>query len=177
MLWAKGVGLALAGFLGVGFAVLVARGPEPGGIEEAWMLLGPPDLGPVDVATLVRSPGDALICPPDLCRARADLVAPVLPVSGDRLRAIVAEVAVQEPRTELVFRARWTEEDRYVVRSKTLRLPDTVAVTVIGAGEGRATLALYARSQVALIDLGGNRARLARWLGRVESLARAEAER
>ena len=177
MFWVNGVGLALAGCLGVGFAVLVARGPEPGGIEEVWMLLGPPDLGPVDVATLARRPGDALVCPPDLCGAQADRVAPILPVSGDRLRAIVAEVAAQEPRTELVFSARWTEEDRYVVRSKTLRLPDTLAVTVIGAGEGRATLALYARSHVALVDLGGNRARLTRWLGRIEGLARAEAER
>ncbi len=161
----------------IGFGLLVARGEEPGGIEEAWMLLGPPDLGPVDVATLDRSPADALACPPDHCRAGADFVVPVLPVPGERLRAIVAAVATGEPRTELVFQDRWAEEDRYVARSALLRLPDTVVVAIIGAGEGRATLALYGRPQVAAMDLGGNRARLARWLARIEALARAEAGR
>ncbi|WP_375456012.1 hypothetical protein [uncultured Methylobacterium sp.] len=163
--------------LGGWFGVLVARGEEPGGIEEAWMLLGPPDLGPVDVATLARTRGDALACPPDHCRVRADIVAPTLPVSGERLRAIVAAVAAGEPRTERVFEDRWAEEDRYVARSKVLRLPDTIAVAIVGAGQGRATLALYARPQFALTDLGGNRARLVRWLARIEALARDEAGR
>ncbi|MCJ2010244.1 hypothetical protein [Methylobacterium sp. J-092] len=164
-------GLALAG------AVLVARGPEPGGIEDVWLLFGAPDSGAVDLPTVSRSAGDALACPPGQCRAVSDRVPPVLPVPGERLRAIVAAVAAEEPRTELAFQARWAEEDRYVVRSEWLRLPDTVAVAILGAGEGRSTLALYARPQFGLLDAGGNRARLERWLDRIEGLARAEAAR
>ena len=172
------IGLMLAGFgcAAAGLALLVARGAEPGGIEEAWLLFGPPDLGAVDFPTLRRAslPVDALACPPDHCRAAAsDLAPPVFPVPGERLRAIVEAVAAEMPRTEPVFHARWAEEDRYVARSAWLRRPTTVSVAVIGAGEGRSTLALYARSQGPLPDLGGNRARLARWLERIA--ARAEA--
>ncbi|AWN41175.1 DUF1499 domain-containing protein [Methylobacterium durans] len=167
--------LAGLGCAAMGLLLLVARGAEPGGIEEVWLLLGPPDLGAVDFPTLRRArlPIDALACPPEHCRnAVPDLVPPLLPVSGERLRAIVAEVATEMPGTEPVFQARWAEEDRYVTRSFWLRLPDTINVAIIGAGEERSTLALYSRSQVALHDLGGNRARLVRWLERIAAKAR-----
>ena len=177
MRWGRAAGGLSAGGLALAAAVLVARGPEPGGIEDLWLLFGPPDRGAVDLATLTRGPGDALACPPGQCRAASDRVPPVLPVPGDRLRAIVAAVAAEEPRTELAFQARWAEEDRYVVRSEWLRLPDTVAVAIVGAGEGRATLALSARPQFGLLAAGGNRARLDRWLDRIEERARAEAAR
>ncbi|WP_187278784.1 DUF1499 domain-containing protein [Methylobacterium sp. WL12] len=177
MRWGRAVGaLALGGLALVG-GVLVARGPEPGGIEDLWLLFGAPDRGAVDFATLMRRPGDALACPPGQCRAASDRVPPVLPVPGDRLRAIVAQVAAEEPRTELAFQARWAEEDRYVVRSEWLRLPDTVAVAIVGAGEGRSTLVLYACPQFGVLDAGGNRARLERWLDRIEGLARTEVAR
>lgn len=168
--------LAAGGLLLVG-AVLVARGSEPGGIEDVWLLFGAPDRGAVDFPTLTRSFGDALACPPGHCRATSDAVPPVLPVSGERLRALVAAVASEEPGTALAFQARWADEDRYVTRSPWLRLPDTTAVAILGAGEGRSTLALYARPQFGFGDGGGNRARLERWLGRIAVLARAEAAR
>ncbi|KAB1067664.1 DUF1499 domain-containing protein [Methylobacterium planeticum] len=181
MIGVLGLGSLGLGSLGLGLAVLVARGSEPGGIEEAWMLLfGAPDLGPVDFPTLTRTrlPVDGLACPPGHCeRARADLTVPVLPVPGDRLRAIVAEVAAETPRTDLVFRARWTEEDRYLTRSSILHRPATINVAIIGAGEGRSTLALYSRSQIALADFGSNRARLAAWLERIGERARREGAR
>ncbi|WP_238296767.1 DUF1499 domain-containing protein [Methylobacterium soli] len=173
------LGLGLAGCAGL--TVLVVRGDEPGGIEEVWMhLFGAPDLGPVDFQTLARTrlPVDALACPPGHCgRAAADLAVPVLPVPGARLRAIVAEVAAESPRTALVFSARWSEEDRYLARSALLRRPDTINIAILGAGEGRSTLALYSRSQVALADFGSNRARLARWLARIGEKVRDEAGR
>ena len=179
---ALGLGLVgCVGIFGIGLAVLVARGEDPGGIEEAWMrLFGAPDLGPVDFPTVARTrlPIDALACPPGHCgSAAADLAVPVLPVPGERLRAIVAEVAAETPRTALVFSARWSEEDRYLARSAILLLPDTINVAIFGAGEGRSTLALYSRSQVALADFGSNRARLARWLARIGEKVRHESGR
>lgn len=177
MRWGTTSGVLAAGLLALIGAGLVARGPEPGGIEDLWLLFGAPDRGAVDFPTVARSTGDALACPPDHCRAVSDIVPPVLPVSGERLRAIVAAVAAEEPRAELAFQARWAEEDRYVVRSEWLRLPDTVAVAILGAGEDRATLALHARPQFGIADAGANRARLERWLARIENLARREAAR
>ncbi len=166
-----GLGLVLV----AGFGVLLWRGAEPGGIDDAWALVaGKPDLGPVDFATLERrsSPNDALACPPGLCaKAKPDIESPVFPVAGERLRAIVAEVAKGEPGTEIVFEDRWEEHDRYIVRSRLMRFPDTVDAHVIGAGEGRSTLALYSRSQIGYSDLGVNRARIERWLRRVGEIA------
>ncbi|GJE00748.1 DUF1499 domain-containing protein [Methylobacterium isbiliense] len=170
---AAGAALAL-GLLTLAGAVVVARGEEPGGIDDLWVrLFGPPDLGPVDFATLRRSPHDALACPPDICpNTPADLVAPVYPVAGAALREIVRAVAQQEPRTEPVFTDRWGEQDRYVARSRLMRCPDTITVEIIGRGEGASTLALHSRSQIGYGDFGENRARLARWLAAIGTRTR-----
>lgn len=168
--------LALTGLAALGVGALLWRGPEPGGIDDLWSaLFGKPDLGPVDFARLARrsSPNDALACPAGACPgARADLESPVLPVDGERLRRIVAEVALSEPGTEIVYQGRWEDQDRYVVRSRLLRFPDTVDTLVTGAGEGRSSVAIYSRSQVGYSDLGVNRARVERWLGRIAERAR-----
>jgi uncharacterized protein (DUF1499 family) len=157
--------------LALGFGGLVWRGSEPGGIEDAWTLIfGPPDLGYVDFQTLERraAPNDALACPPDLCaHARPDIVPPIYPVSGERLRRIAAEAALTDPDTQPVFAARWEDHDRYLARSRTLRFPDTIDVLVIVRSENRATLALYSRSQIGYRDFGVNRARIERWLARI----------
>lgn len=137
-------------------------------------LFGPADLGPVEFATLRRrrSPTDALFCPPDACPlATPDGVPPVFPVAGERLRAIVAEAALADPDTEIVFEERWAEHDRYVARSRLLRFPDTIDALIVGRGEGRSTIALYSRSRIGLYDLGVNRARLRRWLDRIGQMA------
>ncbi|HEY8564995.1 MAG TPA: DUF1499 domain-containing protein [Beijerinckiaceae bacterium] len=171
---AFGLALILVVISALGLGVLVWRGEEPGGIDEAMMaLFGKPDLGPVDFARLRRplTPNDALACPADVCPAKADLVPPDYPVAADRLRAIIAEVALAEPRTELVYSARWEEQDRYVARSRVLRFPDTIDVMVVSRGEERSTLALYSRAQLGLYDFGVNRRRLARWLDGVTARA------
>jgi uncharacterized protein (DUF1499 family) len=171
-------GALAAAALAVGSANLILRGSEPGGIEDVHaFMFGKPDLGAVDFATLRRRrvPNDALACPPEACpNALPDIVPPVFPVPGERLRRIVTAVATAEPRTELIFSDRWAEQDRYLVRSRLLRFPDTVDVLVIGQGEGRSTLALYSRSQIGFVDFGVNRARIARWLERVGEVAARE---
>jgi uncharacterized protein (DUF1499 family) len=158
-----------------GVAYLIRVGPEPGGIDDMWMaLLGPADLGAINFATSRRqwAPSDALACPPDTCpHAKPDIVPPVFPVAGARLRAVVTEAALADPDTELVFAERWAEHDRYLARSRVLRFSDTIDVLIVGQGEGRSTLALYSRSQIGLYDFGVNRARLRRWLVRIGAIA------
>jgi uncharacterized protein (DUF1499 family) len=102
------------------------------------------------------------------------MVPPVYPVSAQRLRAIVAEVAEAEPRT----RPAWADipsgdadQDRYDARSGILHVPDTIDAKVIPRGESSATLALYARRQIGYWDFGVNRARLERWLKRIGEIA------
>ena len=57
--------------------------------------------------------------------------------------------------------------ERYIQRSRWLRLPDTIAVRYFPRGEGQSTIALYSRSQLGQGDFGVNRARIARWLDRL----------
>ncbi len=177
-LWA---GLRLvAALLVAGFGFLFWRGAESHALDDAYALVfGTPDLGPVEFASLTRrsSPNDALACPADLCpKAKADLAPPTFDVPAERLRAIVAEVALAEPNTALVSTEDGGEQDRYVARTRLMRFPDTVDVRVIPQGEGRSTLALYSRSQIGYSDLGANRERIERWLAAIAARAAEKPE-
>jgi uncharacterized protein (DUF1499 family) len=166
------VGLVTLGGFAAAFSYLLWRGEEPGGIDDAYALaFGPADQGPVDFAALVRTraPHDALACPEGACGdARIDIATPIYPVDSSELRGIVREVARRQLGTQLVYSARWDEEDRYVVRSQLLRFPDTVNVRVFGAGDEGSTLALYSRSQIGYSDMGVNERRLRTWLAAIE---------
>lgn len=150
------------------------------GWEIAWERLwqagfGSPDLGAVDFRTLTRrkSPNDALICPKDVCPAATpDREPPVFALPAARLRRLVAEIALWEPNTSLLQSG--PEQDRYLVRTRLMRFPDTVVVQVIARGEERSTLALYSRSQVGRSDFGVNRRRLEHWLSRIAERTGAE---
>jgi len=158
--------------LGAGFSYLLWRGSEPGGIDDAYALVfGPADQGPVEFAGLTRTsaPHDALACPQNVCaNVPVDIVTPVYPISGEELRSIVRDVAAAQPRTQIVYSARWEEQDRFVVRSAVMRFPDTVNVRIFGAGDQGSMLALYSRSQIGYSDMGVNLERLYNWLAAIE---------
>ena len=139
-------------------------------LDHIWQsIFGSPDLGAVDFKTLVRrqSPNDALICPQDVCSvSKPDSEPPVFPLPASRLRALISDVALSEPNTSLLHSS--AEQDRYLVRTKLMRYPDTVVTQVIALDEGHATLALYSRSQIGRSDFGVNGKRLERWLARLE---------
>lgn len=160
------------GLVSVGLGYGLWRGWETG-LERTWQgMFGQPDLGSVDFATLERrtTPNDALICPRDVCpQAQADAEPPVFPVPGARLRSLVSEVALAEPGTSLLDRS--TQQDRYLVRTRFMRFPDTVVVQVFDRGQDSSTLALYSRSQIGRSDFGVNRRRLERWVSRIGVLA------
>ncbi len=170
--------LVIFAILAGGFALLLWRGQEPGGIDDVYArVFGPPDLGSVDFENLTRrdAPNDALACHPDICGdTPVDFTTPVYPIAGARLREIVRETALAQPRTQLVYSARWEEEERFVTRSPLMRFPDTVVARVYGAGPGQSMLGLYSRSQIGRSDLGVNRARLQRWLDAIDARVAAE---
>jgi uncharacterized protein (DUF1499 family) len=164
----KAVTTGLVGF-GLGYALWRAY---EAGMDRAWRgFFGSPDLGPVDFATLVRrpTPNDALACQPGICPgAKSDIDAPVYPVPAAGLRAIIAQAAASEPNTVLIGSTE--TQDRFLVRTRLMRFPDTVVAQVFERGEGASTLALYSRSQIGRSDLGVNLRRLKRWLGRIDAL-------
>ena len=163
------------GLVGVGLGYGLWRGWEAG-LDRTWQsLFGTPDLGPVDFATLQRrrTPNDALICPRDACsQAQPDAEPPVFPIPGARLRTLASQAALSEPGTTLIDAG--PQQDRYLVRTRVMRFPDTVVVQVIERTVNLSTLALYSRSQIGSSDFGVNGRRLARWVERLETLAAQE---
>lgn len=146
------------------------------GPKRLWSMIGPADLGPVDFRTLERrkSPNDSLACPPDFCQANSDLVPPTFAVNARHLRAAMAKVIASEPNITTAQIDDVALVDRYVQRTAVLQFPDTIVVRYVDLGLGeRSTLAIYSRSQLGYSDLGANRARITRWLGKLEKLAPA----
>ena len=143
-------------------------------IEPAriWSILGPADLGPIDFETLERrkSPNDSLACPPRLCKAESDLEAPVFAADAKGLRAAMAEVIASEPRTSAVHIADDKLTDRYVQRSALFRFPDTIIVRYLEQPGGKSTVAIYSRSQLGKGDMGVNKARIERWLLKLQAI-------
>ena len=154
--------------LGVaGLVLLLApQSPAPfGPWQRLSQIVGAPqDFGPTDFATLTRRPGDALLCPPDLCLAtQADAVPPVFTMSAPQLAARLrtyasAEIGVEE------LPAVGPEHLRFVRRSLILRLPDVIDARILPRSSGAATLALYARPVLSAFDFGASRVRMERWM-------------
>jgi hypothetical protein len=150
--------------LAIAIAGLFVIGPE-----RVWRIFGPADLGPVDLATLERrtSPNDALACPAGLCKANADMVPPVFAIDAAGLRAAVSEALQTESHVTRVASDEATLTDRYVQLTPLMRYPDTIVVRAVPLANGCSTLALYSRSKFGHSDLGANKARLERWLGKI----------
>lgn len=147
-------------------AAMVARRDRPGGIGQVWALFGAADQGPVAFRTLHRRswPNDALVCPSWLCTAVPDVAASLYALPSDALRARLASLILGNPDAVQVAEADGEHGDRFVIRTRWLRFPDTVDVLVLPQPEGRSTLAIYSRSLVGIGDGGTNRGRIRRWL-------------
>ena len=157
----SGIAIAIATLVALAAIAFLAFGAD-----RIWRLAGPPDLGDVDFATLVRrkTPNDALACPVDLCRAKTDLVSPVYGVEAPALRQALEQAVAAEPRLLKVAADDVALTDRWIQRSALLGFPDTIVAHALPAGPGHSTIALYSRSQLGAGDLGVNRARIERWL-------------
>jgi uncharacterized protein (DUF1499 family) len=151
------------------FVVLIGVALVSVGAERFWGLFGKADLGPVAFEQLVRrsSANDALACPAGLCTAKSDITVPLYPVTAGQLRVAFAKVIASEPRVAVVESTASPMVDRYIQRSQLLGFPDTIVVRFDDRPNGQSTLAMYSRSQLGESDLGVNKARLERWLGKL----------
>ena len=129
----------------------------------AWIRLAPADparwhVDPLTVVTPVRV-GQALIRP-----SGGDAAAPVWNLPPAALLAAFDRVARAQPRVQVLAGSVEAGMITYVARSRLMGFPDYVTVRAIPAGEGAATLAIFARQRFGRDDLGVNRARTAAWL-------------
>ncbi|MFI5014400.1 MAG: DUF1499 domain-containing protein [Hyphomicrobiales bacterium] len=125
-------------------------------------LFGPPDLGSIAFERVTRraSGNDALACPPGECgSAKVDLKPPSYTGSASELRQRVRRYFAEQGAV-LVGADDSSLHDRFVVRTRLLRFPDTVDVQIFPADAEHATLAAYSRSQLGSGDMGTNLERL-----------------
>ncbi len=157
-----------AGLVLAVICVVIWRGPLPGGIDNVWeRLFGSADPGPLDVTKLedYRTEAAGMACPKDICSGPVDIESPNFQVPAERLRDIVSSIASEESNAVLIERtAIEPYTDRYIIRSTVLRLPDTVTVRYIVRSAETSSLVILAQPQVEVIDFGGNRDRVHRWV-------------
>jgi uncharacterized protein (DUF1499 family) len=125
-------------------------------------VFGAPDLGPVAFGRLMRrsTPNDALICPPGECgSAEVDMRPSSYPGTANELRRRVRNYFAEQGGL-LVAADDGALHDRFVVRTRLLRFPDTVDVEVFPVDAEHATLAIYSRSQLGFYDFGTNMRRV-----------------
>ena len=129
------------------------------------------DIGPTDWAGLKRrrTPNDSLACPPALCpNAAADEESKTYSMTPAELLARLKAIALAEQNvTEQSCEPNCDRTARFIQYSRGLRFPDTIDVEVLPVGAG-STLALYSRSLVGRKDFGVNRARVKRWLAKLD---------
>ena len=147
----------------IGVAVLLFfRSPE-----TVWEItFGDPDLGPVHFPTLKKhsKPNQFLLCPKEICENEIPDAEPeVYRMTKERLKSTFIQALGTEGRSTVDDAG---DELRFIMRSPTLRFPDTISVEFFDV-KGGATLAIYARAQIGYKDFGANEKRVRRWLSKL----------
>ena len=124
------------------------------------------EVKPVDFATLELSgkPNQYLMCPADLCAARAHAEPPRFDVSAPQLAKAWAAVVAAEPRVGRLAEDAAALQSDYVQRSALWRFPDILTVRFIALSEEASTVAVFSRAIYGYGDLGVNRKRVTRWV-------------
>lgn len=142
------------------------------GRERLWeAVFGPPDEKPIDFADL-KPPASSsffLAAPDEECpQAKPQMHAPVFAVDSMRLRQEMVRIARTEPLTERVGMDPDWLGDRFIQRTRWLRVPDLIQVRYIPLDPDHSTLAIYSRSLIPENGFGDNEARVKRWLAELE---------
>ena len=140
------------------------------GFDKLWTLIaGPSDMGAVDFATFSKTakPNQHLVCPQDFCRNQTpDEISKVYALPANELSKEFLKSLKNERDLEQVGQD--MPQLRFVQRTAKMRYPDTIRVEFITVTENTSSLAIYSQSQIGYRDFGVNRARVTRWLKRLE---------
>jgi len=114
--------------------------------------------------SLTEKPNQYLTAPEGVTKATPHEIAPEFPFPVEELEKRWRSLMERTPRVELIRDYSDGKQADFVVRSFLWRFPDIVTVRFLGLGDGRSTLAVYARAVYGHSDLGANKRRTLHWL-------------
>ena len=119
----------------------------------------------LDPTTLARpdSPNNGLICPQNVCAAKADQAPPIFAMPPDRLLARWESTIRAEPRTTITAVDKAAGLIEAQQKSRVFGFVDIIAIKVLPAASGGSTFAAFSRSTAGYYDFGVNKRRLASW--------------
>ena len=135
--------------------------------ERLWPMMGgerqPVAMTEVDPATRQN---DFLVCPPEACGGREDMVAPFYSRSPKALEQVLLSRLADR---NVVARSRGEDGTlHFTTHSPVLRFPDHTDWRVLPVGEDGSTVMVYARAAVGVSDFGANEKRVREWLALLE---------
>lgn len=129
-----------------------------------------PPVEAIDFTKLKKTakPNQYLVCPTGLCAETPDRVARLYPVTAEKLATTWQGVVLAEPDVRERARDQIMLKVDYVQRTTKIRYPDLITVQFLSRPEGHSTLAIYSRSVYGHGDMGVNKARITRWLAKLD---------
>jgi uncharacterized protein (DUF1499 family) len=150
----------------VGLAVVFAAFLRLSGKIDDLLPAEPMTVADFETLTLPGSPNTYLVCPDGVCAATPDRVSPTFSLPPATLIDRLIEMAPRDGATEIERIDDMSVE--MVVRTPIVRWPDRVSVRAYTADGAASVVAIYSRSKYGSSDLGANKARVDRWLEKLE---------
>lgn len=121
---------------------------------------------------LGRKPNQFLMAPEGLCQAAIPHAeSPVFNVPAADLLRRLLDMAKGEERVSIKEVSEQTLTVKLVARSRVFRFPDMIDCQILPVDTESSTLAVYARARYGYRDFGVNRARIERWVARLQRQA------
>lgn len=129
---------------------------------------------PIDFRSIRRSrrPNECLALPPGFGGQREpDIVSPVFTADAETLRRMFDRAIADEPRIQVVRESPDGLQVELIERSRWLKFEDRIIAGFHPSAGDRSAPLLWSRSETGFYDFGVNRARVVRWLDRLQDVA------
>ena len=125
---------------------------------------------PIDFTqpVLTKRPNQYLVCPENYCADKPHALAPTYPVSAQELKALLEQALKNEHRLIKIPQSSDGATSTYQQSSAFFKFPDRITVKFIPVDKSTSSLTLYSRAKYGRRDFDVNKARVKRWLKRLD---------
>ncbi len=117
---------------------------------------------------LHKRPNQFLACPQGYCADKPHHVVATYPVSVSQLEQLFEQGLAREQRLEHLEQHADSPNKNYQQSSAFFKFPDRITVKFIDLKKGQSSLAIYSRAKYGRRDFDVNKARVKRWLKRLD---------